>query len=38
MVKQEAKNSEETAKQTFTNNSMGDNLPSILISEKEIKG
>jgi len=34
---QEAKNSEETAKQTFTDNSMGDNLPSILISEKELR-
>jgi len=34
---QEAKNSEETAKQTFANNSMGDNLPSVSISEKEIQ-
>ncbi len=34
---QEAKNSEETAKQTFADNSMGENLPSILISEKELK-
>ena len=34
---QEAKNSEETAKQTFADNSMGDNLPSISISEKELK-
>ena len=33
---QEAKNSEETAKQTFTNNFIGDNLPSITISEKEL--
>ena len=33
----EAKNSEETAKQTFANNSMGENLPSITISEKELK-
>ena len=33
----EAKNSEETAKQTFADNSMGDNLPSISISEKKIK-
>ena len=33
----EAKTSEETAKQTFTNNSMGESLPSISISEKEIK-
>ena len=35
--KQEAKNSEETAKQTFTDNSMGDNLPSIPINENELK-
>ena len=34
---QEAKNSEETAKQTFADNSIGNNLPSILISEKELK-
>ena len=34
---QEAKNSEETAKQTFTDNLMGENLPSISISEKELK-
>ena len=34
---QEAKNSEETAKKTFRDNSMGENLPSISISEKEIK-
>jgi len=34
---QEAKNSEKTAKQTFTDNSMGDNLPSISIAEKELK-
>ena len=33
---QEAKNSEETAKKTFRDNSMGENLPSISISEKEI--
>jgi tyrosyl-tRNA synthetase len=33
----EAKNSEETAKKTFTDNSMGENLPSISISEKELK-
>jgi len=32
---QEAKNSEETAKQTFTDNSMGANLPSISINEKD---
>ena len=35
---QNAKNSEETAKQTFTDNSVGDNLPSISIDEKELKG
>jgi len=34
---QEAKTSEETAKKTFTDNSMGENLPSILISENELK-
>ena len=34
---QEAKNSEETARQTFTDNSMGENLPSISINEKEFK-
>jgi tyrosyl-tRNA synthetase len=34
---QEAKNSEVTAKQTFADNSMGDNLPSILINEKILK-
>ena len=34
---QEAKKSEETAKQTFANNSLGDNLPSIWISEKELE-
>ncbi|MDB4157449.1 tyrosine--tRNA ligase [Candidatus Pelagibacter sp.] len=34
---QEAKNSEETAKQTFTDNSIGDNLPFISIDEKELK-
>jgi tyrosyl-tRNA synthetase len=34
---QEAKNSEETAKHTFTNNEMGENLPSISLSEKELK-
>jgi tyrosyl-tRNA synthetase len=34
---QEAKNSEGTAKQTFTDNSMGDNLPSFSISEKDLK-
>ena len=35
--RQEAKNSELSAKQNFTKNSMGNNLPGILISEKEIK-
>ena len=34
---QEAKNSEETAKQTFTDNSMGDNLPSVSIKKKELE-
>jgi tyrosyl-tRNA synthetase len=34
---QEAKNSEETAKQTFADNSMGDNLPSISVSEKKLE-
>jgi tyrosyl-tRNA synthetase len=34
---QEAKNSEETAKKTFADNSMGENLPSISISGKELK-
>ena len=33
---QEAKNSQETAKKTFADNSLGDNLPSISISEKEL--
>jgi len=33
----EAKNSEETAKKTFTDNSMGENLPSISISKKQLK-
>jgi tyrosyl-tRNA synthetase len=31
---EEAKNSQETAKQTFADNALGDNLPSILIEEK----
>jgi tyrosyl-tRNA synthetase len=35
--KQEAKNSEETAKKTFSDNSLGENLPTVLISEKEIE-
>jgi tyrosyl-tRNA synthetase len=35
---QEAKNNEETAKKTFADNSMGDNLPSVSIGEKELKG
>jgi tyrosyl-tRNA synthetase len=34
---QEAKKSEETAKKTFADNSMGDNLPSILIDENKLK-
>jgi len=34
--KQEAKKSEETARQTFADNSMGDNLPSVPINEKEL--
>ncbi|MDA7769671.1 tyrosine--tRNA ligase [Candidatus Pelagibacter sp.] len=34
---QESKNSEETAKQTFSDNSIGDNLPSILIDENKLK-
>jgi tyrosyl-tRNA synthetase len=33
---QEAKNIEETAKQTFVDNAMGGNLPSISISEKKL--
>jgi len=35
--KQEAKKSEQTANQTFNDNSLGENLPSILISEKQLK-
>ena len=34
---QEAKNSELTAKQTFTNNSLGENLPSFSIDENKLK-
>ena len=34
---QEANNIEETAKQTFANNSMGENLPTITINEKNLK-
>jgi tyrosyl-tRNA synthetase len=34
---QDAKSSEKTAKQTFTDNSVGGNLPSISISEKKLK-
>ena len=34
---QEAKKSEETAKKTFADNSLGDNLPSILINDKQLK-
>ena len=33
---QEAKKSEETAKQTFTNNSLGENLPLISVSENAL--
>jgi len=33
----EAKNSEETAKQTFADNSLGKNLPSVSVSKKEFK-
>ena len=33
----EAKNSEETAKQTFVDNVMGGNLPFISVSEKKLK-
>jgi tyrosyl-tRNA synthetase len=34
---QEAKKSEETAKKTFDNNSLGDNLPSISINDKQLE-
>ena len=34
---QEAKKSEKTAQQTFNDNSLGDNLPSILINDKQLK-
>ena len=34
---QEAKKSQETAKQTFSDNSMGESLPSISINEEELK-
>ena len=34
---QEAKKSEQTAKQTFNDNSMGESLPSIPINEEELK-
>jgi len=34
---QEAKNSEETAKKTFAENSLGNNLPSISVNEKQLK-
>ena len=34
---QEAKNSEETAKKTFTDNSIGNDLPTILISKKKLE-
>jgi len=33
---QEAKNSEETAKQTFRDNSVGENLPSVSINKKKL--
>ena len=35
--KQEAKKSEETAKQTFIDNSLGDNLPLVKINEMQLK-
>jgi tyrosyl-tRNA synthetase len=34
----DAKNSEETAKQTFTDNSLGENLPLVSINEKQLNG
>ena len=34
---QEAKKSEETAKQTFNDNTLSNNLPSVLINEKQLK-
>ena len=34
---QEAKKSEKTAQQTFNDDSLGDNLPSILINDKQLK-
>ena len=34
----EAKKSEETAKQTFTDNSLGENLPTILMGKKDLNG
>ena len=36
--KQEAKNCEETAKKTFADKSMGENLPSFSIGDKQLKG
>tara|TARA_B110000971_G_scaffold106286_1_gene109003 strand:- start:2623 stop:3336 length:714 start_codon:yes stop_codon:yes gene_type:complete len=33
---QDAKNSEATAKKTFNNNSLGDNLPSVLINDQQL--
>jgi len=33
---EEAKKNEKTAKQTFTDNSLGDNLPSVTISKKQL--
>ena len=34
---QEAKKSEETAQQTFSDNSLSDNLPSLLVNAKHLK-
>ena len=34
----EAKKSEETAKQTFTDNSLGENIPTILMGKKDLNG
>ena len=35
---EESKNSEDTAKKTFSDNSLGDNLPSVSINNKQLKG
>ena len=35
---EESKNSEDTAKKTFSDNSLGDNLPSVSINHKQLKG